>query len=242
MPYIQSTLTNIYASDHVDFWIKPYYDGNTDVDFVKCSAEHVGTPPEWFVNILKEYDLAGIIGAHNWTKQYTDPATQMTYSCGTMSWCLERGITVKQPFCIRIFEPTYTTDYYGEVDEDIKYELLCIKPVSNSLDKLQHLLKQIKSTAAASSISRLAQINKTHSDISGWEIRLIEYGEYWNSKSAATLRYYKADENKHYHISELLREEADSFQEAKTKLIKRISLKYPEVSEKQINNLPVRYS
>lgn len=116
-------LCDAYTEKEVYLWHKLTYDGRGDLDPQTCGEDSLGGRPEWFLQeddtsldtILSPEGTYANYGGHEFRDQW-------------IRWALQEGLAPGQPFLVRIGQPHYSKDYYGECDVEWDVEVVRAMP------------------------------------------------------------------------------------------------------------------
>jgi CRISPR/Cas system-associated endonuclease/helicase Cas3 len=209
-------------------WFKPYYSGyGSDLDFVRCQADIIGKIPEWYSDYIEQSGFDSFITQGC---LFVDGEIQTN-----IMWCLNNAVCPKQPFCMKIHEPKYYVDYYGECDEDIHTHIYAREKVLNPEEKWSKVLDQIKNFKLDKEIEKLKKQKEIKTKYNKWYIH--READMYNDNIILSLRYCENERTWQNFGTEIISVKGNTIEECKSILFNKIMLNYPELSLKDFMNL-----
>jgi hypothetical protein len=213
---------NIFTNQYIIFWVKPVEDG-FDFDIKPAKVEdYIGKKPKWFTEYIKENGL--------------DFFVPWGLSDAVVNFCLLNGIAPNQNFSIRVEEPTYTCDYWGECDEDIDVGICDIEPIDDAEERWSKYIKNRKILSKKVEIDSIKKEIEIEENPQCLQIITTYRGKY-SERKILTLTY--VDKQKHWRNKDLIFVEDEDFDKADEELFYKINLMYPNLTANDIYNIPI---
>jgi len=175
MPLIEMTDNNLTPDDFPDL---PY------IDFCVCLLPEGDLEPEIidipFTSCWWEYECDSWDYSLNSQWLYDKGPDGIEYNVKWQDWALREGIAPGQAFWLRMSRPTYSRDYWGEVDCDYDLEIIHIvpMPMHEAAKRWYEFFDEQKKWRAEAEKAHKEMKERQLSDVSAMYTQTLYYGRY----------------------------------------------------------------